>query len=97
MKSAPADSSAARCGGSYLITAPPNDGWAAQGTGTTGGADASPDHVYIVTNRSELVDALDNASVAPKIIYVSGTIDANVDDNNVPLTCEDYYTSGTTG
>lgn len=77
-------------------TLPPNDGWAADGAGTTGGAEASPDHVYIVTNRSELVAALDNASTEPKIIYVSGTIDANVDDNNVPLNCQDYYSNGYT-
>jgi len=75
-------------------TLPPNDGWAAEGAGTTGGAAAAPDHVYIVTNRSELVAALDSQSADPKIIYVSGTIDANVDDNNVPLTCEDYYRDG---
>lgn len=73
---------------------PPNDGWAAEGSGTTGGAAASPDHVYSVTNRSELVAALDKASATPKIIYVSGAIDANVDDNNLPLTCEDYYRDG---
>jgi pectate lyase len=75
-------------------TLAPNDGWAAEGPGTTGGTTASPDHVYTVTNRQELVAALDNASDTPKIIYVAGTIDANVDDNNVPLTCQDYYRNG---
>jgi len=75
-------------------TLAPNDGWAAEGPGTTGGATAAPDQVYTVTNRQELVAALDNASATPKIIYVDGTIDANVDDNNQPLKCTDYYTKG---
>jgi pectate lyase len=85
-------------------TLPPNDGWASFGTGTTGGAAAAPDHVYIVTNRQELVAALNDGvypppstpSNTPKIIYVKGTIDANVDDDNQPLTCEDYYRDGYT-
>ncbi len=68
----------------------PTDGWAAFSTGTTGGALAAPENVYVVTNRKELVDALKNAGTLPKIILVYGTINANVDDNNVPLTCADY-------
>ncbi|MCL6597193.1 MAG: pectate lyase [Alicyclobacillus macrosporangiidus] len=75
---------------------PKNDGWAAYGTGTTGGSAATPDHVYVVHDRSELVNALENGSSTPKIIYVVGTIDANVDDNNQPL--QDpvaYYAQGT--
>ena len=79
-------------------TLAPNDGWASFGSGTTGGANATPDHVYTVRNRRELVAALNNGtypppstpSNTPKIIYVDGTIDANVDDNNQPLTCDDY-------
>ena len=56
-----------------------------------------------VTTRQELVAALNDGvypppsstpSNAPKIIYVDGTIDANVDDNNQPLTCEDYCRDG---
>ena len=39
-----------------------------------------------------LVDAVE----PPKIIYVSGTIDANVDDANQPLGCTDYYRNGFT-
>ncbi len=82
-----------------------NDGWAAFGPGVTGGSAAAPDHVYVVTNRQELVAALNDGvyppasstpSATPKIIYVDGTIDANVDDNNEPLTCEDYYRDGYT-
>lgn len=82
-------------------TLSPNDGWAAFGEGTTGGAAAAPEQVYVVRNRRELIAALNNGvpsstspsnpSNVPKIIYVEGTIDANVDDENQPLTCEDYY------
>lgn len=73
-----------------------NDGWAAFGTnnlgqlGTTGGSSADAANEYIVHNRNELVAALGNSNATPKIIYVQGTIDANVDDNNQPLTCDDY-------
>ena len=84
----------------------PNDGWAAFSTGTTGGSQAIPSQVYVVTNRAELIAALNNGvfsstspsnpSNEPKIIYVNGTIDMNVDDNNQPLTCEDYYRDGYT-
>jgi pectate lyase len=86
-------------------TLPPNDGWASLGAGTTGGASATPNQVYTVTNRQELIAALNDGmypppsstpSSAPKIIYVEGTIDANVDDNNQPLTCQDYYRDGYT-
>lgn len=85
---------------------PPNDGWAASGDGTTGGSLADPAQVYVVTNRAELIAALNNGvpsstspsnpSDEPKIIYVDGTIDMNVDDNHQPLACEDYYQNGYT-
>jgi len=85
---------------------PPNDGWASFGAGTTGGAQAVDAQVYVVTNRAELITALNNGvfsstspanpSNEPKIIYVDGVIDMNVDDNNQPLTCEDYYRDGYT-
>ncbi len=85
---------------------PPNDGWASFGTGTTGGSQAVASQVYVVTNRAELIAALNNGvfsstspsnpSNEPKIIYVAGTIDMNVDDDNQPLTCEDYYRDGYT-
>jgi len=81
-----------------------NDGWASFSTGTTGGSNATPDHVYTVQTRRELIAALNNGvypapstpSNIPKIIYVVGTIDANVDDNNQPLTCTDYQRNGYT-
>jgi pectate lyase len=78
-----------------------NDGWAAFGTGTTGGSLASSDQVYVVTTRAELIAALNNGVSTPtspstpsnvsKIIYVSGAIDFNVDAENNPLTCENYF------
>ncbi len=82
----------------------PNDGWAAFGDGTTGGTGAAANQVYVVRNRAELIAALNdgnfsstapgNPSHQPKIIYVEGTIDANVDDANNPLTCQDYHRDG---
>lgn len=86
-------------------TLAPNDGWAAQGSGTTGGAAAKPDQVYTVHNRKELIAALNDGKYPPasttpsnaaKIIQVDGTIDVNVDDNNKLLACEDYNRSGYT-
>jgi len=84
----------------------PYDGWAATGLGTTGGSQAIPAQVYVVTNRAELIAALNNGvftpispstpSNEPKIIYIAGTIDMNVDDNNQPLNCVDYYRNGYT-
>jgi pectate lyase len=87
-------------------TLAPNDGWAAAGAGTTGGAAAAPEQVYTVSNRAELIAALNNGvpsstspanpSNAPKIIYVVGTLNFNVDDSNQPLACTDYYRDGYT-
>lgn len=83
----------------------PNNGWAASGAGVTGGSAALPAQIYTVTNRQELLAALNNGvypppsttpSNEPKIIYVKGVIDANVDDNNLPLTCVDYNRNGFT-
>jgi pectate lyase len=78
-----------------------DNGWAASGSGVTGGSAAVDAQVYVVTNRTELIAALNNGvpsstspsnpSNEPKIIYVQGTIDANVDDANQPLACTDYY------
>jgi pectate lyase len=74
----------------------PGDGWASSSTGTTGGSAAAPDHVFTVTNRQELVAALAFPDATPRIVYVAGTIDANVDDANNPLTCADYARNGYT-
>lgn len=74
----------------------PSDGWAASTPGTTGGTLADSAHVYTVTNRQELVAALNNQSTTAKIIYVVGTINTNVDDSNQPLACADYERNGYT-
>ncbi|CAL9610899.1 Pectate lyase [Streptomyces sp. enrichment culture] len=57
-------------------TLPANDGWAAYGTGTTGGAAADAEHVYTVTTWAEFKAALAADGTAPRIIKVKGTIDA---------------------
>ncbi len=69
----------------------PNDGWAAFSTGTTGGSAASADHVYVVSTRQELIDALSIGSVA-KIVLVNGTINANVSDD-LAASCAAYATN----
>lgn len=89
-----------------LETLAPNDGWASFGSGVTGGSAADAEHIYVVHNRQEFVAALydgqypppsvSNPSNTPKIIYVAGEIDANVDDNNQPIGCKDYYRDGFT-
>ncbi|QNK37546.1 pectate lyase [Bacillus subtilis] len=68
-----------------------NDGWGAYSTGTTGGSKASSSNVYTVSNRNQLVSALGKeTNTTPKIIYIKGTIDMNVDDNLKPLGLNDY-------
>jgi pectate lyase len=75
---------------------PSNDGWASVPTaalpqGTTGGSSAVAGRTVTVTNRRELVAALAWPDATPKLIYVKGTIDANVDEAGNPLSCRDYY------
>ncbi|WP_077035661.1 Ig-like domain-containing protein [Pelomonas sp. KK5] len=50
----------------------PADGF---GAGTIGGSAATPERIYTVHNRAELLNALANAGNLPKIIKVAGTID----------------------
>jgi pectate lyase len=57
-------------------TLAPNDGWASEGPGTTGGAAADAEHVYTVTTWEEFKAALKDGGTAPKIIKVKGMIDA---------------------
>ncbi|MFF0088437.1 polysaccharide lyase family 1 protein [Streptomyces canus] len=52
------------------------DGWASDGTGTTGGAAADAAHVHTVTDWAGFKAALAAGGTAPKIIKVKGTIDA---------------------
>lgn len=56
---------------------PAGDGWAAYGTGTTGGAAADSAHVYTVTTWEQFRAALADGGSAPRIIEVKGTIDAD--------------------
>lgn len=71
---------------------PATTGWAASNGGTNGGADAPDESIYVVSDRSELLSALDNhgAPDAPKIIYVDGTIHGNEAANGELLEAEDY-------
>jgi pectate lyase len=77
-------------------TLPPGDGWASSGTGTTGGAQATAANTHVVSSRSELVTALggknstNNTDATPKIIFVQGRVDGNVDDADRALSCDDY-------
>ena len=74
-----------------------NDGFASLNGGVTGGATAADGFTFVVRNRNELVAAMAAGPTgAARIIYVDGVIDANVDDANRPLRCEDYYRGGYT-
>jgi pectate lyase len=84
--------------------------WPGDGTRVTnGGADADADHVYTVTNRTELVRALypdaiiaddgtftsaNRADPTPKIIYVRGRISLSTNAAGKELTLEDYACEG---
>ncbi|MFY1615587.1 pectate lyase family protein [Micromonospora sp. WMMD736] len=79
---------------------PERDGWAADGTGTTGGSAAAPGRTHVVHSRAELVAALggDNATNAadatPKLIYVDGAVDGFEGADGTPLTCADLADPG---
>lgn len=75
---------------------PAGDGWAFAEGSTTGGADATPDHVYTVTNRAELIAAFADAGDAPKIVRIAGTIHGNADAAGTPIGCEEYQRDGYT-
>ncbi|GDY82248.1 hypothetical protein SAVCW2_14470 [Streptomyces avermitilis] len=64
------------------------DGWASDGTGTTGGAAADAAHVYTVTTWAGFKAALKDGGTAPKIIKVKGTIDANAEG------CDSFAAAG---
>jgi pectate lyase len=76
---------------------------------TNGGANADADHIYTVTNRTELVRALypdaiiaddgtftsaNRADPTPKIIYVQGRISLSTNAAGEELTLEDYACEG---
>jgi pectate lyase len=77
-------------------TLPADDGWAAAGTGTTGGAAADDAHVAVARNRTELIAALggnaatNGQNAVPKIVFVSGRIDLGTDAAGAKLGCTDY-------
>ncbi len=77
-------------------TLPANDGWAAAGTGTTGGSAADGAHVAVASNRAELIAALggnattNGQNAVPKIVFVNGRIDMARDAANAPLSCTDF-------
>ncbi|WP_405391545.1 pectate lyase [Streptomyces sp. NBC_01102] len=75
---------------------PAGDGWAAADGSTTGGSQATPDHVYTVTNRAELIAAFADAGDAPKIVRIAGTVHGNSDVNGTPIGCEAYQQGGYT-
>lgn len=70
------------------------DGWGSAGPGTTGGSAADSNHVFTVRNRDQLVAAV--AGDEPKIVYVSGHIDANTDSSGNKISCDDYARDGYT-
>jgi len=92
-------------------TLAPGDGWASwsgttrpdgrvvQADGTTGGAAATADQVYVVDTWTELRDALGGRPgssgttartvTEPRIVYVRGTIDAFERPDGTRLTCDD--------
>lgn len=55
--------------------AAPAEGWAGQAGGTQGGAAATPEHIYTVSSRAQLLAALANGGNQAKIIKVAGRID----------------------
>src|SRR5690606_15820111 len=91
----PAAAGGRRCGGgvspiAMLLarhTLASGDGWGSAGPGTTGGAGATSDQVYVVSTRAELLAALEGDQ--PKIVLVKGTIDGFEGPDGNLLSCED--------
>ncbi|MFI8288250.1 polysaccharide lyase family 1 protein [Streptomyces sp. NPDC085614] len=57
-------------------TLPARDGWASEGTGTTGGAAAVASRVFTVSTWEELRTALAVPGTEPRIVKVRGTLNA---------------------
>jgi pectate lyase len=70
----------------------PNDGWGSAEGGVTGGSTADAEHVFVVHDRNELVAAVTGDE--PKIVYVAGRFNANVDAAGNALECADYAAPG---
>uniref|UniRef100_A0AAU3H157 Polysaccharide lyase family 1 protein n=1 Tax=Streptomyces sp. NBC_01401 TaxID=2903854 RepID=A0AAU3H157_9ACTN len=94
--SLPAQASSPHSKGIERAVLPSGDGWASADGSTTGGADATPDHVYTVTDRAELIAAFEDAGDAPKIIKIAGTVHGNADEAGTPIDCEAYQQDGYT-
>lgn len=74
---------------------PEHDGFASEGRGTTGGADAVRQNIVNVTNKKEFIAALGNRNnTEPKILMLYGTIDFDADDQGNPFKMEDYMADG---
>lgn len=58
------------------------DGSSHQKIVVTGGRNATPDHIYTVYNGQQLLAALQDAGLAPKIIRIVGHIDMRMSANN---------------
>ncbi|MEU2201569.1 polysaccharide lyase family 1 protein [Isoptericola sp. NPDC019482] len=78
--------------GSTFSTTDRAPGWASQNGGTDGGAGADAGSTYVVTDRQELLAALDNGGARdePKIVYVTGTIHGNETDDGRLLGEQDF-------
>ncbi|MEU8704658.1 polysaccharide lyase family 1 protein [Streptomyces sp. NPDC048565] len=94
--SLPAQASSPHSRGIERAVLPSGDGWASADGSTTGGAQATPDHVYTVTDRAELIAAFEDAGDAPKIIKIAGTVHGNADETGTPIGCEAYQQDGYT-
>ena len=72
-----------------------NDGFASEGSGTTGGAAAVQDNIFRVTNKQEFIAALGNRkNTEPRILMIYGTIDFDTDADGKRLTMNDYMVEG---
>lgn len=80
--------------------AAPDSGWhsyrrngsAHQKVVVTGGRNAAPQHIYTVYNGQQLVAALNEAGLAPKIIRIVGHIDLRMSANNTVFKEYESYT-----
>ena len=76
----------------------PDDGWAAAGGGTTGGAAATAANVYHVYTWDQFRAALGGeharGDTTPRIVYVHGTLDANLRTADGRVDCAAYEVDG---
>ncbi|MEU9061865.1 pectate lyase [Streptomyces sp. NPDC048430] len=94
--SLPAQASSHHGKGIERAVLPSGDGWAAAEGSTTGGSKATPDHIYTVSNRAELIAAFEEAGDAPKIVRIAGTVHGNSDAAGTPIGCEACQQDGYT-